>query len=133
MGRYLAHRLLQIVPMLLGVGTLVFFLIHATPGGPVVALGGEFVTAEYQAAIERLYGLDRPLIEQYGRFLGLLLQGELGQSYRFKAPVLDIILTHLRQWLRLSSCWQTANWRRGGALALHAGRSVAEEGADSRR
>jgi ABC-type dipeptide/oligopeptide/nickel transport system permease component len=95
MGRYLAHRLLQIVPMLLGVGTLVFFLVHATPGGPVVALGGEFVTAEYQAAIERLYGLDRPLLEQYGRFLGLLLQGELGQSYRFKAPVLDIILSRL--------------------------------------
>jgi ABC-type dipeptide/oligopeptide/nickel transport system permease component len=81
--------------MLLAIGTLVFFLVHATPGGPVVALGGEFVTAEYQAAIERLYGLDRPLVEQYGRFLGLLLQGELGQSYRFKAPVLDIILSRL--------------------------------------
>lgn len=95
MGRYLVRRLLQIVPMLLGVGTLVFFLVHATPGGPVVALGGEFVSAEYQAAIERLYGLDRPLIEQFGRFLGLLLQGELGQSYKFKAPVVDVILARL--------------------------------------
>ena len=95
MGRYLVRRLLQIVPMLLGIGTLVFFLVHATPGGPVVALGGEFITAEYQAAIERQYGLDRPLIEQYGRFLGLLLAGELGQSYKFKAPVLDVILDRL--------------------------------------
>lgn len=95
MGRYLVRRLLQIVPMLLGIGTIVFFLVHATPGGPVVALGGEFVTAEYKAAIERLYGLDRPLIEQYGRFLGLLAQGELGQSYKFKAPVLAIILDRL--------------------------------------
>lgn len=95
MGRYLVRRLLQIVPMLLGIGTLVFFLVHATPGGPVVALGGEYITADYKSAIERLYGLDRPLIEQYGRFLGLLLQGELGQSYKFKAPVLDVVLDRL--------------------------------------
>lgn len=92
MGRYLVRRLLQIVPMLLGIGTLVFFLVHLTPGGPVVALAGEFVTAETRAAIERLYGLDRPLPERYLRFIGRLLQGELGQSYGFKAPVLEVVL-----------------------------------------
>lgn len=95
MGRYLVRRLLQIVPMLLGVGTLVFLLVHGAPGGPVVALAGEFVTAEYQAAVERLYGLDRPLGEQYLRFILLLLQGELGRSYTFNAPVADVILARL--------------------------------------
>lgn len=95
MGRYLVRRLLQIVPMLWLIGTIVFFLIHLTPGGPIVALAGEFVTAEYQASIERLYGLDRPLFEQYLRYLGLLAQGELGQSYSFKAPVLTVILERL--------------------------------------
>lgn len=95
MGAYLVRRLLQIVPMLLGVGTIVFFLVHSAPGGPIVALAGEFVSAEYQAAIERLYGLDRPLLEQYGRFLALLLRGELGHSYALKAPVLMVILDRL--------------------------------------
>ena len=95
MGAYLVRRLLQIVPMLLGIGTIVFFLVHSTPGGPVVALAGEFVTADYQARVERLYGLDRPLIQQYGRFLLLLLQGDLGQSYTLKAPVLTVILDRL--------------------------------------
>ncbi|MGI9487465.1 MAG: ABC transporter permease [Geminicoccaceae bacterium] len=95
MGRYLVRRLLMIVPMLFLIGTIVFFLIHLTPGGPITALAGEFVTAEYQASIERLYGLDRPLFEQYLRFLGLLLQGELGQSYGYKAPVLGVIMDRL--------------------------------------
>lgn len=81
--------------MLFGIGTIVFFLVHAAPGGPVVALAGEFATAEYQAAIERLYGLDRPIVERYGRFLWRLIQGDLGQSYFFKAPVLDVVLDRL--------------------------------------
>ena len=59
--------------MLLAIGTLVFFLVHLAPGGPVVALAGEFVTAETQAAIARLYGLDPPLFERYLRLLGPLL------------------------------------------------------------
>lgn len=95
MGIYVARRLLQMVPMLLGIGTLMFVLLHLAPGGPVVALGGEFVTADYQLRIEALYGLDRPLPEQYLRYLGLLLQGELGQSYAFKMPVLDLLLARL--------------------------------------
>ncbi|MDX1541320.1 MAG: ABC transporter permease [Geminicoccaceae bacterium] len=101
MSRYLVRRLLQFVPMLLGIATLVFFLVHLTPGGPVVALAGEFVTAETRAAIERLYGLDRPLFERYLRFLGLLLQGELGQSYGFKAPVLEVVLDRVPATLML--------------------------------
>jgi peptide/nickel transport system permease protein len=92
---YYFRRVLQVVPILFGIATIVFFLVHAAPGGPIVALGGEFATAEYQAAIERLYGLDRPIVERYWRFLSRLLQGDLGQSYFFKAPVLDVVLEKL--------------------------------------
>ena len=81
--------------MLFSIATIVFFLIHLAPGGPIVALTGEYATAEYQAAIEKLYGLDRPLLERYGRFLLLLLQGELGQSYFYKAPAIEVVLDHL--------------------------------------
>ena len=81
--------------MLLGIGTIVFFLVHLAPGDPVVALAGEYATAEYQAEIKRIYGLDRPIIEQYGRFIWQLLQGDLGQSYFYKAPVFDVLLERL--------------------------------------
>lgn len=128
MGRYLVRRLLQIVPMLWLIGTIVFFLIHLTPGGPIVALAGEFVTAEYQASIERLYGLDRPLFEQYLRYLGLLAQGELGQSYSFKAPVLTVILERLPATLLLmlpAIVLSAAIGIWGGALvARHRGRTI---------
>lgn len=95
MPRYLLRRLLQIGPMLLGLLTLTFILIHLAPGGPVVALAGEFSTAEYQRALEARYGLDRPLPERYLRYLGQVLQGDLGDSYYYKAPVLKVILARL--------------------------------------
>ncbi|CAN5810189.1 ABC transporter permease [soil metagenome] len=95
MARYVVWRLLQIVPMLWAVGTALFLLLHVTPGGPIVALTGEFAGPETVAAIEARLGLDRPLPEQYLRFLALLAQGDLGQSYFYKAPVLAVVLGHL--------------------------------------
>jgi peptide/nickel transport system permease protein len=95
MPRYLLRRLLQIGPMLLGLLTLTFILIHLAPGGPVVALSGEFSTAEYQRELEARYGLDRPLPERYLRYLGQVLQGDLGVSYYYKTPVLEVILARL--------------------------------------
>lgn len=102
MPRYLLRRLLQIGPMLLGLLTLTFCLIHLAPGGPVVALAGEFSTAEYQRELEARYGLDRPLPERYLRYLGQVLQGDLGQSYYYKAPVLEVILARLPATLLLA-------------------------------
>lgn len=95
MGLYLFRRLLQIVPMLLGVGTLTFLLIHLAPGDPIVALSGEFSTAEYQREQEAYYGLDRPLYEQYLRYLTNTLQGNFGTSYYFKQPVIWVVLERL--------------------------------------
>jgi len=75
---YAVRRALQLVPALLAIVTLTFVIVHAAPGGPVVALSGEFSTAEYQRNIERLYGLDRPLIEQYLVYIARVLGGDLG-------------------------------------------------------
>lgn len=93
--RYLLRRLLQLVPALLGIVTLTFVIIHAAPGGPLVALSGEFGTAEYQRTIEALYGLDRSLPEQYLRYLRNVLTGDLGQSYFYKQGVLAVMLDRL--------------------------------------
>jgi peptide/nickel transport system permease protein len=93
--RYLLRRLLQLIPTLLGIVTLTFVIIHAAPGGPLVALSGEFSTAEYQRAVAALYGLDRSLPEQYLRYLGNVLTGDLGQSYFYKQAVLAVVLDRL--------------------------------------
>lgn len=95
MARYIVWRLVQIVPMLWLVGTALFVLVQLTPGGPIVALGGEFGDRSTVQAIERQLGLDRPIAEQYFRYLALLAQGDLGQSYFYRAPVLDVVLSRL--------------------------------------
>jgi peptide/nickel transport system permease protein len=95
MSRYVAWRLFQIMPMLWAVGTVLFILLHVTPGGPIVALAGEFAGPDTIAAIENRLGLDQPFHMQYFRFLSLLAQGDLGQSYFYKSPVLDVVLSRL--------------------------------------
>lgn len=95
MGRYLLRRLLQLIPMLVGLITLIFFLIHLAPGGPVVALSGEFSTAEYQRQLEARYGLDRPIHQRYLRYVAAVISGDLGTSYYFKEPALAVVLERL--------------------------------------
>lgn len=92
---YVVWRSLQILPMLLAVATVLFVLLHVTPGGPIVALSGEFADASTVRAIEQRLGLDRPLHEQYLRFMTSLAQGDLGESYFYKAPVLDVVLSRV--------------------------------------
>lgn len=91
MGGYIARRLLQLPIALLVVGTLAFVLIHLAPGGPLVALSGEFASDEVRREIEALYGLDRSLPAQYLAWLGKVAAGDLGVSYLHKAPVLQVI------------------------------------------
>lgn len=102
MPRYVLWRLVQILPMLWAVGTALFVLLQLTPGGPIVALTGEFAGPGTVAAIEARLGLDRPIHEQYLRFLGLLAQGDLGESYFYKRPVTEVVLSHLPATLALA-------------------------------
>jgi ABC-type dipeptide/oligopeptide/nickel transport system permease component len=84
---YLARRVTLTLPVLLGVATLVFSLIHLVPGDPALSMLGEGATpAEVTALRERL-GLDRPLPVQYGVFLAGLVRGDLGDSLRYGTPV----------------------------------------------
>ena len=89
MLRYAARRLILAVPVLLGVSFLVFAWTRALPGGPAQALLGERATPEAVAAVERSYGLDRPLFVQYGKYLERVLTGDLGLSVSTQRPVLD--------------------------------------------
>jgi peptide/nickel transport system permease protein len=92
MPRYVLGRFFQAFPLLLGVVTIVFVLIHLAPGDPVLALVGDFpAPEEYVRKVREEFGLDRPLIEQYVRYVGNLARGEFGYSFVQRRPVLQVI------------------------------------------
>ncbi len=87
MARYLVRRLLLTAPVLLGVATLVFALIHFVPGDPVQAMLGEGAAQEEVIRLRSALGLDRPMLSQYASFMAGLARGDLGQSFRYNTPV----------------------------------------------
>jgi ABC-type dipeptide/oligopeptide/nickel transport system permease component len=91
MGSYILRRLLLTIPVLLGVATLVFALIHLVPGDPVQAMLGEGATPADVAELRTKLGLDRPLYVQYESFLVGLVHGDLGTSIRTNEPVTQAI------------------------------------------
>jgi ABC-type dipeptide/oligopeptide/nickel transport system permease component len=95
MHRYLIRRLLLTIPVLLGVATLVFSLIHFIPGDPAQAMLGEGAAPEDVAQLRERLGLDRPLLVQYGSFLQGLARGDLGVSLRNDQPVTQQILERM--------------------------------------
>jgi len=103
MYAYIARRLLATIPVLLAVSVLVFSMLHLTPGDPVKLMLSEFQTSPEQ--IEKLRAqlhFDEPLPNQFGRFLGSALQGDLGISIRSKRPVADEIRDNLPSTLQLT-------------------------------
>ena len=92
---YLARRLLLTVPVLLGVATLVFALIHFIPGDPARAILGDVASETDIAQLRQQLGLDRPLAVQYVSFLGGLARADLGTSLRTGTPVAGQILERL--------------------------------------
>lgn len=95
MLRYLTRRLLLTIPVLLGVATLVFALIHFIPGDPAQAMLGEGASPEDIAQLRTRLGLDRPLLVQYGVFLNGAVHGDLGVSLRNDQPVAKQILERM--------------------------------------
>jgi ABC-type dipeptide/oligopeptide/nickel transport system permease component len=85
--RYLARRVVLTIPVLVGVATLVFALIHMIPGDPAQSMLGESAAPADVDALRQKLGLDRPLAVQYGSFLAGLVKGDLGTSLRTGAPV----------------------------------------------
>jgi len=90
--RYLVRRLLLTIPVLLGVATLVFSLIHLVPGDPAQAMLGDGAAPQDIAELRKNLGLDRPLLEQYVTFLRHAVTGDLGRSFRTGQPVTTMIV-----------------------------------------
>lgn len=87
-----ARRLLSIPPLLLGAATVVFFLLHLVPGDPAAAMLGEGASPGDVASLRADLGLDRPLLVQYGRWLGGVVRGDLGVSFLSRKPVVSELL-----------------------------------------
>ncbi len=93
MTAYLIRRLAQVIPITLGIVTLVFSLVHMIPGDPAVQLAGENAQPEDVARVRTQLGLDRPVIVQYFGYLGDLARLDLGTSFRSGEPVSRQIAT----------------------------------------
>lgn len=91
MLKFVVRRLLQLIPILLGLSILVFLWVRALPGGPEDTLLGERATAEARENIRRVYGLDRPLYQQYGTYLEQIVKLDFGQSIAQRRPVTEEI------------------------------------------
>ena len=95
MLRVIAHRLLSALPNLVGVVVITFLLTRAIPGDPAAYFAGAAATQEAVEQVRKQLGLDRPLIEQFFRYVSNLAQGDLGLSLTTGQPVLNELLARL--------------------------------------
>ncbi len=91
MARFIARRLLQLIPILLGLSFLLFVWVRALPGGPENALLGERGTPAQLQRIRESYGLDEPVIVQYGKYLERMVTFDFGSSISSRQPVTEEI------------------------------------------
>ncbi|MFH9353008.1 ABC transporter permease [Kitasatospora sp. NPDC017646] len=102
MGRFVARRLLQMIPVFLGTTALIFFMVHLLPGDPLAALWGDKAPDPVQlAALKHQQHLDEPLVKQYLDYMGGLLTGDFGKALDGR-PVLDKITEALPVTVRLA-------------------------------
>ena len=105
MRRSIVRRVLQFIPVLLGITFLAFLLIYLSPSDPVsvrMSAGGISVSPEIMESMRRSMGLDRPLLIQYGDWLWNILHGNMGKSYITDADVLNQILKALPYTLKMA-------------------------------
>jgi peptide/nickel transport system permease protein len=95
MKKYVIRRLISVIPVLWLVSVLVFGLIHLVPGDPVLVILGTTAEKDQVEAMRHKLGLDRPVLLQYGSWIGHLLQGDLGHSIISDEPVMEMILRRM--------------------------------------
>ncbi|MBK3495817.1 ABC transporter permease [Viridibacillus sp. YIM B01967] len=104
MLHYIGKRLLQLIPVLLGMTFIVFMIIRAIPGDPAQVILGQQATKESVASLRASLGLDNPWYIQYFDYLGSLFTGDLGESMRTKVAVSSELWPYLAATLELALC-----------------------------
>lgn len=102
MRKYILKRLLSMIPAVFVVSVVIFLIIHLTPGDPAAVMLGDQADPEAIAALREALGLNAPLPVQYLRWLGGVLQGDLGQSLYSDESMISMLLSHLGPTLSLT-------------------------------
>jgi peptide/nickel transport system permease protein len=104
MFRYIVHRIVQMLPILVLISVLVFALLTSMPGDPLdtMLMDNPDITYEQYMELRKLYGLDDPIFIRYFRWAGQVAQGQLGYSRQYKIPVQNLLLPRLQNTLILS-------------------------------
>ncbi|MBT2681498.1 ABC transporter permease [Bacillus sp. ISL-35] len=135
MFAYSVRRIFSLIPVLLGLSLIVFFMIRAIPGDPAQVILGQLATKDAIADLTRELGLDQPWYVQYFNYLGGLLTGDLGQSLRTKSEISNEVWPYLAATMELSfvammiaifigvnagiiSAWFQNSWFDYGAMVL---------------
>ena len=103
MLKYIFKRLLMLIPIIIGISFIIFFVMSLTPGDPARMILGEYVD---QAEVDKLHeemGLNDPLIVQYGRYMWNFIHGDMGTSYRTGLPVMNEIFARFPTTLKLAT------------------------------
>ena len=93
MYKYITKRLLMLIPVILGVTFIVFFILNLSPGDPAAIILGDQASAEALAMKREELGLNDPLLVRYGRYIINMLHGDLGTSYKNNLSVWDQVIT----------------------------------------
>ena len=95
MKRYIVKRLVQIIPVILGVVFIIFFIMNLTPSSPGAAILGTQATDEEIAAYDASLGYDKPFVYRFGKYVVDMVQGDLGTSYAYKTSVTELVFSRL--------------------------------------
>src|SRR5262249_42750611 len=101
---FIARRLVAIIPVLTVVAVLVFLILPLTPGDPAAVSAGDNATSDQTAAICEKLGLELPIWQQFGIWIGDILRGNFGESFFFKKTVTELIAQRIEPTLALSIC-----------------------------
>jgi peptide/nickel transport system permease protein len=101
---FIARRLLAIIPVLAVVAVFVFLMLRLTPGDPAAVIAGDNATSDQIAMIREKLGLSLPIWQQFGIWMGDILQGNFGESYFFKKTVAELIAQRVEPTLALATC-----------------------------
>lgn len=91
MRTYLLKRILQIIPVLFGITIITFFIVHAAPGDPTSKMMDPRMTVAEKMRLKEKFGIDKPIIVQYGDWISEVAKGNLGYSWKFQRPVSEVM------------------------------------------
>jgi peptide/nickel transport system permease protein len=117
-GRYLLFRVVQVLPVVIGITLMTFVISHVIAGDPARLIVGEMASQEALEQVRREYGLDQPLPVQYGRYMARLATGDLGSSYMTKRPVIESLRDFLPATIELALAALLIAVLLGGTLGI---------------